>query len=345
MDGYAVRDADLCGGAVRLRVIGRSFAGAGVDTPLPPGACMRVFTGARVPLNADRVIMQEDVTEEDGVIRLRGAARGKRHIRGAGCDFAQGDVLVAAGETFDAGRLIAAAAADAASVAVYEKPRVFLIGAGDELVAPGRAGQSIDVIPESVTLGAAALVRKWGGAVAGRALVGDRLRDLRAAADEAIAASDIVVVAGGASVGEKDFAKAMFAHLPLEIVVPKVAIKPGKPFWLGRIGEKTIVGLPGNPTAAMVTARLFLAPLLSIARGGAGAAALRFRSEPILHALACGEERETYLRAIAAPHGLRTLADQDSSAQRALARADRLIRRRPGACAAREGDLVDSLDF
>ena len=345
MDGYAVRDADLCGDIIRLRVAGRSFAGAGADAPLEPGCCMRVFTGARIPANADRVIMQEDVVEQDGFIRICGGARGKRHVRGVGSDFRRDDVLVAAGETFDARRLIAAAAADAASVHVYARPRLSLIGAGDELVAPGSAGHCLDAIPESVTLGVAALSRKWGGEIVGRKLVRDRLGDLRAAADAAIAVSDIVVVAGGASVGEKDFAKAMFAHLPLDIMVPKVALKPGKPIWLGRIGEKTIVGLPGNPTAAMVTARLFLAPLLSIARGGSARSALDFRTEAVLHEVESCEGRETYLRAARDPLGVRVLNDQDSSAQRALARADLLVRRREGAEALRAGDLVEVLEF
>jgi molybdopterin molybdotransferase len=345
MDGYAVREEDVARMPARLRIVGRSFAGAGFDEALAPGECARVFTGARVPRNADRVIMQEDVCAEGDCISVRTRPSGKRHIRAAGCDFALGAMVARAGVRLTPQSLIAVAAADTPTVSVFARPRVTLVGTGDELVPPGQAARRADSIPESVTLGVAALVRRWGGEVTRRALVCDELGALRAAADAALADSDIVVTVGGASVGERDHAKAMFSQAGLEVIVPKVAVRPGKPIWIGRAGGKLIVGLPGNPSAAFITARLFLAPLVAAAAGGAVGDALRWRRAALAEALPLGDERETFLKAHATTNGMALSDSQDSSGQASLAASDALIRRRAGAPAVRAGELVDVLDL
>jgi len=137
----------------------------------------------------------------------------------------------------------------------------------------------------------------------------------------------------------------MFQALGLRFEFEKVAIKPGKPVWLGRVGERIVVGLPGNPSAAMVTARLFLAPLLAGLGGRRAEDALAWRTAPLVAPLeACGE-RECFHRARTALDGVRPVGNQDSSAQKDLAMADLLIRRRPEARALATGDLVEILDF
>ena len=161
----------------------------------------------------------------------------------------------------------------------------------------------------------------------------------------ALEAADLVVVTGGASVGQRDYAKAMFAPFGLDCVFAKVAIKPGKPVWLGRAGGKLVVGLPGNPTAALVTARLLLAPLIAGLGGRDPRTALAWRAARLAVGLeACGD-RETFVRARNVATGVSPLADQDSSSQKTLALADLLIRRRPGDGAAAVGDGVEVLDL
>src|SRR5206468_7270940 len=123
---------------------------------------------------------------------------------------------------------------------------------------PGSAKAQPNAVPDSIALGLAALAGQWGARCAGSARAGDDLEALKATAVEAIEDCDIVVVTGGASVGERDFAKAMFEPLGLALVFAGVAIRPGRPSWLGRIGPVLILGLPGNPTSALVTARLLL---------------------------------------------------------------------------------------
>jgi molybdopterin molybdotransferase len=165
------------------------------------------------------------------------------------------------------------------------------------------------------------------------------------AAARALDQADLVVVTGGASVGEKDFAKTMFEREGLELLFSKVAIKPGKPVWLGRAGSKLVMGLPGNPTSALVTARLLLAPLVAGLSGLNPHSALRWRKAALLAPLpACGD-RETFVRAREFPDGVEPVSSQDSSAQKMLVDADLLLRRRAGAPPAVSGDTIFVLDF
>jgi molybdopterin molybdotransferase len=164
-------------------------------------------------------------------------------------------------------------------------------------------------------------------------------------AETALGAAEVVVVTGGASVGEKDFAKAMFGHLGLELVFSKVAIKPGKPVWMGRVDNRLVVGLPGNPTSALVTARLLLTPLLVLMQGRALEDALSWSHATLASPLpACGP-RETFHRATLRNGTADVLAFQESHAQKALADADVLVRQRPNSPEQPAGERVEVLDF
>jgi len=346
MDGYAVRDADLAAGETRLRVVGESFAGSPADDrALDAGACVRIFTGARLPPGADRVVIQEIVHRDGDVVLLAERPPAARHVRAAGSDFAAGEVLLDAGTLLRPQALVTAAAADVDCVEVYRRPRVAILSTGDELVAPGARGHAPGAIPESVSFGVAALAQAWGAEVVGRQRLRDDLPSLIRAAGIALEDAHVVVVTGGASVGERDFSKAMFRALGLTFVFEKVAIKPGKPVWVGRVGERIVVGLPGNPSAAMVTARLFLAPILAGLSGRRPEEAWAWRAAPLVAPLgACGD-RECFHRGRTAADGVRPIGNQDSSSQKDLATADLLVRRRCGSRALDVGDLVETLAF
>ena len=340
MDGYAVRDSDVPG---RLRIIGESFAGAGHEGSLEPNTAIRIFTGAPVPDGADRVVVQE-VVERDGDMAVITEALGKaRHIRRRGSDFHVGDLLLPAGRRLDPRALVAAAGADLAEVEVWRRPSVTVLGTGDELAPPGEARHRAGTIPESVSFGVAALVEQYGALSLGTCRLADDLPAMGKAAGRALDQSDLVVVTGGASVGEKDFAKAMFERHGLRLIFAKVAIKPGKPVWLGEAGGKLVMGLPGNPTSAMVTARLLLAPLIAGLCGSRGA--LNWRRIRLAAALpACGD-RETFHRARLEEAGAALVSNPDSSAQKALAEADLLIRSRPNDPAREAGEEIEAIDF
>jgi molybdopterin molybdotransferase len=186
---------------------------------------------------------------------------------------------------------------------------------------------------------------QWGTVCIGRQRLQDNLEAMSAAAKAAIEQADVVVVTGGASVGERDFAKAMFEPLGLELIFSKVAIKPGKPAWLGRVGRTLIVGLPGNPTSALATARLFLAPLLAGMSGRPIEVALQWRSVELASDLQPCGARETFHRARRIGETAELLANQDSGAQLALASADLLIRQPPNSNGLKPGAAVQALDF
>ncbi|HKR24801.1 MAG TPA: molybdopterin molybdotransferase MoeA, partial [Allosphingosinicella sp.] len=267
MDGYAVRDADLPG---RLTLAGESRPGPAGPPTLGAGQCVRIFTGAPIPAGADRVVMQEDV-RRDGDAAIFGAPGDAHHVRRLGSDFRRQDRLLEPGRLVDARALVAIAAADREIVDVYRRPKLALFATGDELVEPGMAMEP-GAIPDSASVGVMALGEDWGAACIGRW----RLRDELPMPQFAVAATqeaDLIVVTGGASVGERDFAKAMFEDHGLELIFSTVAIKPGKPAWFGRAAGRLVLGLPGNPTSAMVTARLFLAALLAGMSGRDPAAA------------------------------------------------------------------------
>ena len=154
-----------------------------------------------------------------------------------------------------------------------------------------------------------------------------------------------MIVTGGASVGERDFARAMFAPHGLDLLFSKVAIKPGKPVWLGRARGKWVLGLPGNPTSAMVTARLFLQPVLARLLGQSAQAPLGWRHLPLAAPLGPTGDRERFVRAIWSQAGLVPLGNQDSGVQGGLAQADWLVRCPPEQPPQEAGTLVTALPF
>jgi len=345
MDGYAVREQDLNHFPVSLQLVGGSYAGSGWSGSVEAGTCVRIFTGAPVPDSADRVVIQEYVRSVDNVAVIDERPESARHIRARGSDFFQGEELLSAGRLLDPRALVTAAGADVAEVEVYRRPRVHILSTGDELAEPGTARERADAIPESVSFGVAALAAQWGAECVGRTHVRDELAAMQALACAAIDDADLVVVTGGASVGEKDFAKAMFEPLGLHLVFSKVSIKPGKPVWLGRAGEKLVIGLPGNPTSALVTARLFLAPLLAALTGRPADEALSWRTVRLGSPLGPCGSRETFHRARWLGDRAEILAFQDSSSQKALAEAELLIRQYADSRALEPGSQVEGLDF
>jgi molybdopterin molybdotransferase len=342
MDGYAVVAASLAPG-VALPVIGEARAGAGFAGTLQAGQAVRIFTGAPLPHGADRVVMQEDTTRDGDHVQITGTIGPARHIRAAASDFAAGSLLLTAGTRLRAPAMVAAAAADMAHLHVYRRPRVAIIATGDEIAPPGQAHRRADCIPDSASHGAAAMAVCAGASIVRRAQGRDNLAQLSAQAREALALAELVIVTGGASVGDHDLARPMFAEHGLELLFAKVAIKPGKPVWLGRTRGRWVLGLPGNPSAALVTAALFLRPLLARLQGQAASAALRWQRLMLAAPLPATGCRETFVRASGEVDGLLPLAQQDSSAQAALARADWLIRCPPDQPALPASTLVNAL--
>ena len=334
MDGYAVRAGD----PGPWRVVGESAAGHRFDRKLEHGEAARVSTGAIVPNGADCVLLQEDCSREGDMLHHREAqpARG-RHVRRAGLDFDENDVLLPAGTRIGPAQLALAITAGHHHLAVRRPLRLTLIDCGDELVHPGvpcathHLPASNGPMLAALAAGPAVEIRRLGP-------VPDRLEAL-AEAFEAARDADIVVTSGGASVGDHDLIRPALDHAGASIDFWRVAIKPGKPLLVARRDRQTILGLPGNPASAFVTGYLFMLPLL---RAALGAAQPLPRPFPALLAapLPPGGRRMEFLRARWADGEVTPEAEQDSGALRPLAHANALICREIGAPTGVAGDTV-----
>lgn len=340
MDGYAVRLEDARQAGARLRLVGEVAAGSAPTRAIGQGEAIRIFTGAAVPDGADHILIQEEARCADGTIEVVTDQAPAGFIRKAGIDFRQGDLLVKAGAVLGPAQLAIAAASNHGELLTSRPPRVAIIAGGNELRPPGsdlKPGQVINSI--STALGA--LIRCWGGLPAELGIAGDDVASIRELIDAA-GDADIIVAIGGASVGDHDHTKAAFLDAGAEFVFSKVAIKPGKPTWLARLGERRVLGLPGNPASAYVCAHLFLRPLMAPAAGLAAPFKARLET-----AVAANGARETFLRARSETDksGVRVtvLPDQDSSLLHPFLIADCLVRRAPEASQASAGEVVDCL--
>jgi len=265
MDGYAVATSDLEGQSfpVRLPVSGESRAGS-VPRVLEAKTACRIFTGGTVPEGADAIVMQENVRAEGGMAEFAAAPRPSDHIRRAGEDLAAGALALGAGSRIHGPAQSLLAMVERREVSVAVRPRLGILCTGDELREPvGQAGGELPLgLAESNSYSILSICEKWGAR--GRVLphVVDEKEPLRAALEQASRELDVLVTVGGASVGDHDLVKPLLLELGADIRVPKVNIKPGKPVFLARLGECAVLGLPGNPSSAVVTFALFGLPLL-----------------------------------------------------------------------------------
>ncbi len=330
MDGYAIRWADRAG---PWRIIGTAFAGARFGGSVGAGEAARILTGAPLPDGADTVIVQEDVAREGDALVLTGDGppRQGAHIRRAGLDFGAGEALLAAGTRLMAPQIGLVAAAGHAAVRVHRRPRVALLATGDELVLPG-AATGTDQIVSSNGVMLAALLGDCAD-VHDAGIARDDAGALRAAV-EACADADVLVTIGGASVGDHDLVKPVLETMGARFDFWKVAMRPGKPVMRGRLGGQHVIGLPGNPVSAFVTALLFVKPLLH-RLGGAPAALPMLHPARLDGTLPANGNRQDYMRAVAvrdrAGWRVTALPTQDSSMLRTLASANALLVREVGA--------------
>jgi molybdopterin molybdotransferase len=339
MDGWAVRAADCPG---RLRIVGESAAGHGVDSEVGAGEAVRIFTGAAVPAGCDAIVIQEDATREGETVLVPAIAAG-RSVRPAAGDFKAGAVLLARGTRIDPWRLSLAAAAGRAEVSVGGRARVALLSTGEEIVqAPATPGPF--QIYDSGSPALAEMVESWGGTAVRARPVRDELDAVIAALRDAEA--ELIVTVGGASVGDHDLVRAAALALGLSLRVESVNVRPGKPTFFGVLGDgRRLLGLPGNPASAFVCAEMFLKPILSAYQGAP--TALATITARLAEALPANGSREHWMRAkLTYEDGgvsVRPYRDQDSSLISVFAVSDALMRRLPGAQAAEAGTVVEVL--
>ncbi|WP_170528670.1 molybdopterin molybdotransferase MoeA [Ruegeria arenilitoris] len=338
MDGYALKSAEVERHAM-FKVIGEAAAGQRFTGTVGPGQAVRIFTGAPVPERADFVVIQEDTDLRGDLLTITEEPGQKTNIRPAGVDFTIGDT-VSAPRVLSPEDLALLAAMNVPTVSVATKPQIALIATGNELVMPGET-PGPDQIIASNSFGIKALLENAGAHVRMLPVAQDTLSSLETAFGLA-EGSDLVVTIGGASVGDYDLVAEASQRLGLEQSFYKVLMRPGKPLMAGRLGDATMIGLPGNPVSAMVCGYLFLVPLVKKMLGIQTV-------DPTLHqailseALPPNGPREHYMRARLESNGIRAFEDQDSSLLSVLARSNALLMRPPNDPARAAGETVSYL--
>jgi len=266
MDGYAVV-ASSCVKGKRLRVTGEQPAGRDKQLRVCPGETVRIFTGAPMPPGADAIVMQEDVTRDGDEIVINTDVEAGEFIRRRGCDLAEGQKILVAGERIGPVTLALLASQGIAEVTIGGEVKATILSTGDELVKPGgklEPGQ----IYESNSALLNALLQRCGAIVKSE----EHCRDERESLIEAIKRgieNDVLIISGGVSVGEHDLVKDALHELGAQIEIWRVAIKPGKPFLFGQLNECAVFGLPGNPISAFVTFLQFVRPAILKMMGAA----------------------------------------------------------------------------
>jgi len=339
MDGYAIRFSDLPG---PFSLIGESAAGSAFTGTVGCLQTARIFTGAPVPDGADTILVQEDAISEVGIVSLTGDGPNQigKHIRREASDFCEGDILVQRGELLHAGAIAAAAMAGYGELSIGGVPRVKIIATGDELVAPGGFCDAAH-IPSSNNVMLQALLKSLPCLVTDAGIVKDDLENLKSAFEDA-QDYDVIVTSGGASVGDHDLVQAALKAIGAEIDFWRVAIRPGKPLMAGRVGTTILLGLPGNPSSAFVTAILFLLPLVRHLAGSTAPYPVK-ASAAVTKDLGCGDNRAEYMRASVKNGEITPFGKQDSGMLKPLVEANALLVRPIQANSLKVGDLAPYL--
>ena len=263
-EGYALRARDTAGATaarpVRLRVIGEVFAEGALARPVRAGEAAAIATGGALPPGTDAVQIFEDVRLEDSSITLTRPVPVGHRVASPGDDFAKGAVLVRSGAVLDPAALGAVAATGENRVRVLRRPTVALIPNGNELITPGSAAHPGGIFEiNNVTLGA--LASAAGALPRPVRPVRDDPGKIEAAIRRALRDSDLVVVTGGSSVGERDYLPAIFPRLG-RLLFHGVAVRPGKPTLAAVANGKVLLGMPGHPTSCLANGFWLLLPLL-----------------------------------------------------------------------------------
>ncbi len=275
MDGYAFASRDMADGqAFTFALAGTSWAGRPFQGSLQPGQCIRIFTGAVVPAQADSVVMQEHVQVQGQSIHFSADTRALQNIREIGEDVKQGACLIAQPKKLTAVDLGLLAAAGIDRVAVKRRLKIAYFATGDELTALGQPLEPGKIYDSNRAM-LGALLADPCHSVVDFGVIPDHKQLLERSFIDASKNYDVIITTGGASVGEADYVKEILQDCG-EINFWKIAIKPGKPLAFGKIGECCFFGLPGNPVAVVVTFQQIVAPALRLLSGVPFAKPLRF---------------------------------------------------------------------
>lgn len=265
MDGYALSDAGLRSPIssellTQFTLVGESFAGRPFEGVLAHGECIRIMTGAVIPVGTDAVIMQESTIVEHQTVTIAKPVKLDANIRRAGEDIAQQQVVFAPGHRLNAIDIGLLASLGCAEINVWRKLKIAILATGDELTYPGEP-LAPGHIYETNSVVLQQLLMRFGADVLSLGIIADDKAAIKEAFTQADAYADVVISSGGVSVGEADYTKTVLDEMG-RTAFWKVAMKPGKPFAFGKLPDSCFMGLPGNPVSASITFHQLVLPAL-----------------------------------------------------------------------------------
>ena len=349
MDGYAFDGGELKVDApLALEVVGTALAGAAWRGRAGAGQCVKIMTGAIMPAGLDTVVPQElTKSEGDRVIVPAAVLRRGDNRRLKGEDLRAGEPALRAGQRLGPAACGLVASLGIGTVAVVRRPRVACFSTGDEILSvgePPREGAVYDSNRSTVF----GMLKRLGCEIIDLGVVRDQPELLEAAFRDAAARADAIITSGGVSVGEADFTKAMMKKLG-DVAFWKIAMRPGRPMAVGRIGDSLLFGLPGNPVAVMVTFLAFVRPALLRLMGATAPQPplLKARSAEAMRKKPGRTEYQRGFVSTAADGSLqvRTTGNQGSGVLSSMVQANGLIVLHHGQGSVKAGDEVDVMMF
>ena len=345
MDGFAVKKSSL-GKIVRFKILGETAAGANSDFVINPNECVRVYTGSRMPKNADFVVIQENTRVEGNFMHVNGYDKNSPYVRKLGLDFKKGQTI-SHPILIDYKLISALASLNFEKVSVIKKPRVCIIPTGNEILALGSKAKKNSVYSSS-PYGIKSLLENEGAEVTIAPICRDNLDDIICAL-QSTKQSQIIITLGGVSKGNYDLIRKHYIKLGIKILVDGIPIRPGKPIIIGKLGKKIIFCLPGNPISSLVCSRLFVVALIrKILRG-------TFEKLTTRHAILSEDiklsnsKREHYMRAFTFQEGTRhyvkPFSQQDSSLHSVLIKSNCLLIIPSCSSPKTRGEIVEIIDF
>ena len=264
MDGWAVRKSDCKDTGTVLKIVGTSQAGSSTIPSVGKGEACSIMTGAPIPPGADAIVIIEDSSTEGERVTINGPAR-TNYIRNKGENLESGAIALFAGSLLTPAAVSLAATMGHSEVEVVSKPKIAVIGVGDELTPPGETLADGEIF-ESNTYGIAALIRKMGGSPERFEVIQDTIELLRETLDEAAESCDAIITSGGVSMGKWDLVRALMEDEG-DIGFWRVMMRPGGPPLFGSWKGTPIFGLPGNPVSSHVVFTVLVSEWISKCMG------------------------------------------------------------------------------
>ena len=340
MDGYVISDpAPRVGSSYNL--VGEVSAGSTFSGVLGNGEAIRIFTGAPIPVGGKRVIIQENMVIKYNTVTINELNGNETFIRKIGSDFKSGQIFETP-KVLTPFHLSLIASMNSSEVTVYKKPTVAIISTGDELVIPGEKRSASQII-SSNSFGIYSRLVLAGANPRLLPIAKDTESSLKSILELAMG-SDIIVTVGGASVGDYDLVKKVLKTVGMKPEFEKVAMRPGKPLFAGKLNKSAVVGLPGNPVSSLICTEIFLVPAINhfLNMSSNSREVINVKSAKTIPK---NGPREHYMRAnYDTLTKLVSVEDrQDSSLLSVLVNSNSLVVRKPNSPQIKKGQLVPTI--